>query len=227
MRRPIRHSSRATIWWRRHRRPRSSGRTSNPSRNCWKSSHGPTKTDRSWSGTRRRPAPRSARAANVLRHATRTPRRDAKGASACPGLPRGLALGTWGVQAKPALDAHTRARNAKGWRLRLGTQTERRPAFFGFDQPQSPRRDSASKNSTSEGVERFIVNARFAARRPQSSGDSVGFERPAAFPSATMPPSTNLRRHPPPCIKSICVNWYQAIWPCSHGPGQRGLNATR
>ena len=56
----VRHSSRATTWWRRRSMPPSSGRTSSPSRNCWTSCHAPTRTGLAWSATPRRPAPRNA-----------------------------------------------------------------------------------------------------------------------------------------------------------------------
>jgi hypothetical protein len=39
--------------------PRSAGKTSNPSRNYSTSSHAPTRTDRSWNATPRRPVPRN------------------------------------------------------------------------------------------------------------------------------------------------------------------------
>ena len=58
----IRHSSRATTWWRRRSMPPWGGRTSSPSRNCWTSCHAHTRTGRTWSGTPCRPAPRNASA---------------------------------------------------------------------------------------------------------------------------------------------------------------------
>ena len=60
MRSEIRHSSRATIWWKQHSMPLSGGKTSSPSRNCWKSSRTRLKTGPAWGNIHYQPVPKSA-----------------------------------------------------------------------------------------------------------------------------------------------------------------------
>ncbi len=56
----VRHSSRATIWWRRRLMRPPLGRTFNRSRNCWTWCRARTRTGLAWSATPRQPVPRNA-----------------------------------------------------------------------------------------------------------------------------------------------------------------------